>query len=97
VRIDRATATGAMTIWNDKRMPERLAHAWSERGDGMVEHRDSLGNRGTIGPGDVQWMTAGSGIVHQERQEGRGSCGNPVSRSVVVRGRRGRSSDPGGS
>jgi redox-sensitive bicupin YhaK (pirin superfamily) len=33
---------------------------------GRVEHGDSLGNAGTIGPGDVQWMTAGSGIVHQE-------------------------------
>lgn len=34
--------------------------------DGEVEHEDSLGNRGTIGRGDVQWMTAGSGIIHQE-------------------------------
>ncbi len=34
--------------------------------DGRVEHADSLGNKGVIGPGDVQWMTAGSGIVHQE-------------------------------
>jgi redox-sensitive bicupin YhaK (pirin superfamily) len=33
---------------------------------GDVEHGDSLGNRGSIGSGDVQWMTAGSGIVHQE-------------------------------
>ena len=33
---------------------------------GSVEHGDSLGNAGSIGPGDVQWMTAGSGIVHQE-------------------------------
>lgn len=34
--------------------------------EGTVEHGDSLGNSGVIGPGDVQWMTAGSGIVHQE-------------------------------
>ena len=34
--------------------------------DGRVDHADSLGNRGEIGPGAVQWMTAGSGIVHQE-------------------------------
>ena len=34
--------------------------------DGTVEHGDSMGNSGTIGPGDVQWMTAGSGIIHQE-------------------------------
>ncbi len=33
---------------------------------GNVEHGDSLGNHGVINPGDVQWMTAGSGIIHQE-------------------------------
>jgi redox-sensitive bicupin YhaK (pirin superfamily) len=33
---------------------------------GEVEHRDSGGNAGKIGPGDVQWMTAGSGVVHEE-------------------------------
>lgn len=33
---------------------------------GQVEHGDSMGNQGLIGPGDVQWMTAGSGIIHQE-------------------------------
>ena len=37
---------------------------------GRVEHRDSLGNRDVIRPGDVQWMTAGSGIIHQEMPEG---------------------------
>jgi len=34
--------------------------------DGNVAHRDSLGNQGVIGAGDVQWMTAGSGILHEE-------------------------------
>jgi redox-sensitive bicupin YhaK (pirin superfamily) len=34
--------------------------------DGSVAHRDSLGNSGVIGAGDVQWMTAGSGIMHEE-------------------------------
>ena len=34
--------------------------------DGTVAHGDSLGNSGVIGPGDLQWMTAGSGIIHQE-------------------------------
>jgi redox-sensitive bicupin YhaK (pirin superfamily) len=34
--------------------------------DGEMRHRDSWGNHGTIGPGDVQWMTAGSGLVHSE-------------------------------
>lgn len=33
---------------------------------GTAEHGDSIGNSGVIGPGDVQWMTAGSGIIHQE-------------------------------
>ncbi|MEI6748712.1 MAG: pirin family protein [Bacteroidota bacterium] len=34
--------------------------------DGKVEHSDSIGNSGVIGKGDIQWMTAGSGIIHQE-------------------------------
>src|SRR5690606_8989780 len=34
--------------------------------EGEFEHRDSQGNQGRIGPGDVQWMTAGAGIVHSE-------------------------------
>ncbi len=34
--------------------------------EGVVEHGDSMGNKGVIGAGDVQWMTAGSGIIHQE-------------------------------
>ena len=36
---------------------------------GLVAHRDSAGNSGLIGPGDVQWMTAASGIVHEELHE----------------------------
>jgi redox-sensitive bicupin YhaK (pirin superfamily) len=36
---------------------------------GLVAHRDSAGNSGVIGPGDVQWMTAASGIVHEELHE----------------------------
>ncbi|MCB1372507.1 MAG: pirin family protein [Rhodobacteraceae bacterium] len=38
--------------------------------DGTVEHSDSLGNRGLLGAGSVQWMTAGSGILHQEMPRG---------------------------
>lgn len=38
--------------------------------EGEVEHGDSLGNRGVLGPGAVQWMTAGSGILHQEMPRG---------------------------
>lgn len=37
---------------------------------GKVEHGDSMGNKGTIRSGDVQWMTAGSGIIHQEMPKG---------------------------
>jgi len=37
--------------------------------DGAIEHGDSLGNRGRIESGDVQWMTAGSGIVHEENPD----------------------------
>jgi redox-sensitive bicupin YhaK (pirin superfamily) len=39
--------------------------------DGRVEHGDSMGNEGVIGSGDVQWMTAGNGIIHQEMPKGR--------------------------
>jgi quercetin 2,3-dioxygenase len=38
--------------------------------EGAVEHGDSLGNSGVIRPGDIQWMTAGSGIIHQEMPKG---------------------------
>jgi redox-sensitive bicupin YhaK (pirin superfamily) len=37
---------------------------------GDVEHGDSMGNKGVISSGDVQWMTAGSGIIHQEMPKG---------------------------
>lgn len=40
---------------------------------GEVEHGDSLGNRGVISDGDVQWMTAGGGIIHQEMPKGDGN------------------------
>lgn len=43
--------------------------------DGSVNHRDSLGNSGTIGAGDVQWMTSGRGILHEEMPR-RGDSGN---------------------
>lgn len=43
--------------------------------DGSVNHRDSLGNAGMIGPGDVQWMTSGRGILHEEMPR-RGESGN---------------------
>ncbi|MBU3967091.1 MAG: pirin family protein [Euryarchaeota archaeon] len=38
--------------------------------EGTVEHGDSMGNKGVIRPGEVQWMTAGSGIIHQEMPKG---------------------------
>ncbi len=40
---------------------------------GEVEHRDSMGNRGVIAAGDLQWMSAGSGIIHQEMPKGEAS------------------------
>ena len=42
--------------------------------EGKVRHRDSLGNMGVIGPGDVQWMTSGRGIMHEEMPQ-RGPSG----------------------
>lgn len=48
--------------WHPHRGMETVTYMWS----GEVEHRDSLGNSGVIKSGDVQWMTAGSGIIHQE-------------------------------
>jgi len=45
---------------------ETITYVWT----GDVEHEDSLGNRGVISAGDVQWMTAGSGIIHQEMPKG---------------------------
>lgn len=38
--------------------------------EGNVRHRDSIGNSGVIGKGDIQWMTAGNGIIHEEMPEG---------------------------
>src|SRR5574337_1463787 len=52
--------------WHPHRGMETITYVL--RGD--VEHADSLGNRGVIAPGDVQWMTAGSGIIHQEMPKG---------------------------
>jgi redox-sensitive bicupin YhaK (pirin superfamily) len=46
--------------------PHRGIEAITYMLDGSVAHRDSIGNAGVIGAGDVQWMTAGSGILHEE-------------------------------
>jgi hypothetical protein len=48
--------------WHPHRGIETVTYMLS----GEVEHGDSLGNKGVIGSGDIQWMTAGSGIIHQE-------------------------------
>lgn len=55
--------------WHPHRGIETITYV--TRGD--VDHGDSLGNSGTISSGDVQWMTAGSGIVHQEMPKGDGN------------------------
>lgn len=52
--------------WHPHRGIETITYVLA----GTVEHGDSLGNRGRLGAGDVQWMTAGSGILHQEMPEG---------------------------
>ena len=52
--------------WHPHRGIETITYVLA----GTVEHGDSLGNRGTLGAGDVQWMTAGSGIMHQEMPNG---------------------------
>ncbi len=48
--------------WHPHRGIETITYVLA----GAVTHEDSLGNQGTLGAGDVQWMTAGSGIMHQE-------------------------------
>lgn len=55
--------------WHPHRGIETITYVLA----GTVEHGDSLGNRGAIAPGDVQWMTAGSGIIHQEMPKGDGA------------------------
>ena len=52
--------------WHPHRGIETITYVLA----GSVEHGDSLGNRGSLGSGDVQWMTAGSGILHQEMPRG---------------------------
>jgi quercetin 2,3-dioxygenase len=52
--------------WHPHRGIETITYVLA----GTVEHGDSLGNRGALGAGDVQWMTAGSGIIHQEMPKG---------------------------
>ncbi len=52
--------------WHPHRGIETITYVLA----GTVAHGDSLGNQGTLGAGDVQWMTAGSGILHQEMPEG---------------------------
>ncbi len=52
--------------WHPHRGIETITYVLA----GNVEHADSLGNRGLLGPGDVQWMTAGRGIVHHEMPHG---------------------------
>ncbi len=52
--------------WHPHRGIETITYVLA----GAVNHNDSLGNSGTLGAGDVQWMTAGSGILHQEMPHG---------------------------
>ncbi|MBI5706083.1 MAG: pirin family protein [Armatimonadetes bacterium] len=52
--------------WHPHRGIETITYVLA----GSVDHGDSMGNRGTIGAGDIQWMTAGRGIIHQEMPHG---------------------------
>ncbi len=52
--------------WHPHRGIETITYVLA----GEVEHGDSMGNRGVIGAGDIQWMTAGRGIIHQEMPKG---------------------------
>ncbi len=65
-RNDRAEDFQAGFPWHPHRGIETITYVLN----GTVDHGDSLGNEGTLGPGSVQWMTAGSGILHQEMPKG---------------------------
>jgi redox-sensitive bicupin YhaK (pirin superfamily) len=65
-RNDRPEDYRAGFPWHPHRGIETITYVLS----GTVEHGDSLGNRGALGGGDVQWMTAGRGIIHQEMPKG---------------------------
>jgi len=65
-RGDRPDDYAAGFPWHPHRGIETVTYVLA----GTVEHKDSIGNSGTIGPGDVQWMTAGRGILHQEMPSG---------------------------
>src|SRR4029453_1293455 len=65
-RNDRPEDYRAGFPWHPHRGIETITYVLA----GSVDHGDSLGNRGELGAGDVQWMTAGSGILHQEMPKG---------------------------
>jgi hypothetical protein len=65
-RNDRPDDYRAGFPWHPHRGIETITYVLA----GNVEHRDSLGNQGNLGAGDVQWMTAGRGILHQEMPQG---------------------------
>ena len=65
-RNDRPDDYLAGFPWHPHRGIETITYVLA----GTVDHGDSLGNRGSLGAGDVQWMTAGSGILHQEMPKG---------------------------
>ena len=65
-RNDDPAAYRAGFPWHPHRGIETITYVLA----GTVAHGDSLGNHGALGAGDVQWMTAGSGILHQEMPEG---------------------------
>jgi len=65
-RNERPEDYAAGFPWHPHRGIETITYVLA----GTVDHADSIGNRGAIAPGDVQWMTAGRGIIHQEMPKG---------------------------
>ena len=79
--MDRDVSEGALTRpatynssfdWSPDDSEEPVSHQEASRSDTLTTARrgDSMGNSGSIGAGDVQWMTAGSGIIHPEMPKG---------------------------
>ena len=65
-RNDRPADYAAGFPWHPHRGIETITYVLA----GSVDHADSLGNKGSLGAGDLQWMTAGRGILHQEMPKG---------------------------
>ena len=79
-RNDRPEDYRAGFPWHPHRGIETITYVLA----GSVEHGDSMGNRGSIAAGDIQWMTAGRGIVHQEMPTGDAAVRMPRKSCAIV-------------